>query len=63
MIYAAYLLKTGNIVENILTLELGPIKDKKMHVKFRGRRALVYANQEPFTISIEGEYVLESRDQ
>jgi hypothetical protein len=51
----AYLLKTGNIVESILTLEFGPIKDKKMPVKFRGRRARVYANHEPVTISIEGE--------
>jgi hypothetical protein len=59
-IYAAYLLKTGNIVESILTLELGPIKDKKMHVTFRGRRARVYANREPVTIDIEGECVLES---
>lgn len=59
-IYAAYLLKTGNIAESILTFELGPIKDKKMHVKFRGRRARVYANQEPVTMSIEGECVLES---
>jgi hypothetical protein len=58
-IYAAYLLKTSNIVESILTLELGPIKDKKMHVTFRGRRARVYANREPVTIDIEGECVLE----
>lgn len=59
-LYAAYLLKIGNIVENILTLELGPIKDKKMHVKFRGRRAQVYTNREPVTIEIDGECVLGS---
>jgi hypothetical protein len=58
-LYAAYLLKTGNIVENILTLELGTIKDKKMHVRFRGRRARPYSSQEPVTISIEGDCVLE----
>jgi hypothetical protein len=59
-IYAAYLLKTSNIVESIFTLELGPIKDKKMHVKFRGRRARVYANREPVNIEIEGDCVLKS---
>lgn len=59
-IYAAYLLKTWSIVESILVLELGPIKDKKMHVKFRGRRARVYANREPVNIEIEGDCVLES---
>lgn len=59
-IYASYLLKTGDIVESILRLELGPIKDKKMRVKFRGRRARVYANREPVDIEIEGDCVLES---
>jgi hypothetical protein len=59
-LYAAYLLKTGNIVESILTLELGPIKDKKMRVKFRGRRARIYANREPVTIDVEGECALEA---
>lgn len=59
-LYAVYLLKTENIVENILTLELGPIKDKKMHVKFRGRRARVYGNREPVNIEFEGDCVLEA---
>jgi hypothetical protein len=59
-LYAAYLLRTGSIVESILALELGPIKDRKMRVRFRGRRARIYANQEPVTIDIEGECVLGS---
>jgi hypothetical protein len=58
-LYAAYLLKTENIVEHILALELGPIKDKKMQVTFRGRRVQVYANREPVSIAIKDECRLE----
>lgn len=59
-LYAAYLLKTGGIVENIITFELGPIKDKKMRVTLRGRRPRRYTNHEPATINIQGECVLET---
>jgi hypothetical protein len=58
-IYAAYLLKTWNIVDSVLMLELGPIKDKKIHVKFHGRRARVCANHEPVNIEIERDCALE----
>lgn len=59
-LYASYLLKTVNIVENILVLELGPIKYKKMRVRFRGRRAQVYDNRDPVSMTIEGECSLEA---
>jgi hypothetical protein len=58
-LYTAYLLKTESIVESILALELGPIKAKKMRVKFRGRRARLYDNHEPVIVNIEGECILE----
>lgn len=58
-LYVVYLLKTGNIVESVQALELGPIKEHSMHVKFRGRRRKIYANQDPFTITVEGECRLE----
>ncbi len=59
-LYAAYLLRIRSIVENILKLELGPIKDNKMRVTFRGRRPRIYPNQEPIIIEFEDECVLEA---
>ncbi len=43
---AVYSLKMSGIVEDVLELELGPIKNKVMCVRFRGRRQ-AYVNQEP----------------
>lgn len=59
-LYTAYLLKTENIVESILALELGPIRAKKMRVRFRGRRARIYDSRDPVNIEFEGDCVLES---
>jgi hypothetical protein len=44
---AVYSLKMNGIVEDVLELELGPIKNKVMRVRFRGRRRQAYANQKP----------------
>lgn len=49
-LWAAYCLKMSQIVENILELELGPIKNKKMPVRFRGKRKQFYSDREPSII-------------
>lgn len=53
-LWAAYCLKMSQVIEDILELELGPIKNKVMPVKFRGRRKRFYANQEPTIIKVVG---------
>ncbi len=50
---AVYSLKMNGIVEDVLELELGPIKNKVMRVRFRGRRKQAYANQKPSIIEFE----------
>lgn len=52
-LWAAYCLKMSQIVEDVLELELGPIKNKVMSIRFRGKRKRVYANQEPSIIKVE----------
>lgn len=52
---AVYSLKMNGIIEDVLELELGPIKNEVMRVRFRGRRQ-AYANQEP--IEFEGSCTL-----
>ncbi len=52
---AVYSLKMSGIVEDVLELELGPIRNKVMRVRFRGRRQ-AYANQKP--IEFEGSCTL-----
>jgi hypothetical protein len=54
-----YFLKAGNAVERILELTLGPIRDGKVHVCFRGRRRKVASNVEPAVIEVEGDCPLE----
>lgn len=58
-LYAAYLLKSSNIIESIHTLELGPIKSKAMQIRFCGRRRQQYPNQEPTIIEVIGKCSLE----
>ena len=55
---AVYSLKMNGIVEDVLKLELGPINNKVMPVRFRGRRRQVYANREPSIINFEGSCTL-----
>lgn len=50
---AAYYLKMTQIVEDILELELGPVKNKVMSVRFRGRRR-VQSAQEASIIKVIG---------
>jgi predicted nucleotidyltransferase len=50
---AVYSLKMNGIVEDVLELELGPIKNKVMRVRFRGRRRQAYATQKPSIIDFE----------
>lgn len=54
---AVYYLKINRIVEDVLELELGPIKNKVMSVRFRGKRQ-AYANQEPSIIEFKGSCTL-----
>lgn len=51
----AYLLEANSVVDAIHLLELGPIKDKQMRVKFKGRRRQPYHSSDSITIVIEGE--------
>lgn len=54
-----YAMKASDCVEQVLDLKLGPIKDGRCHVRFRGRRARRYTNVEPQIIEIEGDCLLE----
>jgi hypothetical protein len=57
-LWAAYCLKIGQIVEDVLELDLGPIKNKVMPVRFRGKRKNPYSNQEPSVINVVGNCIL-----
>ena len=57
-LWAAYCLKMSGVIEDVLELELGPIKNKVMPVKFQGRRRRFYANQEPTIIKVVGSCTL-----
>lgn len=57
-LWAAYCLKMSQVIEDVLELELGPIKNKVMPVKFQGRRRRFYANQEPTIIKVVGSCTL-----
>lgn len=57
-LWAAYSLKMSQVIEDILELELGPIKNKMMPVRFRGKRKQFYSNHAPSTISIVGSCIL-----
>lgn len=50
-----YFLKAGNVAEQILDLTLGPIREGKVHVRFRGRRRQAPSNVELVVIETEGE--------
>ncbi|MEH2293254.1 hypothetical protein [Nostoc sp.] len=56
-LWAVYYLKLNQLVEDVLELELGPIKNKVMPVRFRGKRR-VYPNQEPYIIEVLGNCIL-----
>jgi len=52
---AIFMLKTRGVCEHVLALRLGPVRDGRCQVKFRGRRRKVYDNMEPSVIEIEGD--------
>ncbi len=56
-LWAVYYLKMSQLVEDVLELELGSIKNKVMPVRFRGKRR-VYSNQEPCIIEVLGNCTL-----
>lgn len=56
-LWAMYYLKMSQLVEDVLELELGPIKNKVMPVRFRGKRR-IYPNQEPCIIEVLGNCTL-----
>lgn len=56
-LWAIYYLKMSQLVKDILELELGPINNKVMPVRFRGKRR-VYSNQEPYIIEVLGNCTL-----
>ncbi len=57
-LWAAYCLKMCQIVEDVLELELGSIKNKVMPVRFRGQRRRFYAAQDPAIIEVVGNCTL-----
>ena len=57
-LWAAYCLKMCQVVEDVLELELGPIKNKVMPVRFRGQRRRFYATQDPAIIEVVGNCTL-----
>ena len=52
---AVFTLKAGGVVEHVLDLTLGPLRNGKLHVRFRGQRRKVYVNKEAFIIAVEGD--------
>jgi hypothetical protein len=60
-LWSIFHLISTNTCEHILELTLGPIKESKMHVRFRGQRRKVYSNQDPFVIEVEGDCDLSSK--
>ena len=52
---AIFQLIVGDAVEHVRLLVIGPIKGKKVHVKFRGMRRRRFANVEPVEIEVEGD--------
>jgi hypothetical protein len=52
---AIFVLKASGVVEHVIELSLGPIKDGKMHVWFRGKRRKQFVNQDGTVIEIEGD--------
>jgi hypothetical protein len=59
-LWSVFHLISTNTCEHILELILGPIKDGKMHVRFRGQRKKVYSNRDAFIIEVEGDCDLSS---
>lgn len=56
---AVFMLKATHVCEHILELKIGPISGGRCHVRFRGRRAALYQNSEPFEFELEGDCPLE----
>ncbi|MFG6101866.1 hypothetical protein U2F10_06410 [Leptothoe sp. EHU-05/26/07-4] len=59
-LWAVYNLKMCEIVESVLILELGPIKNKTMPIRFRGTRKKIYANKNPTVLEVTGNCTLSS---
>lgn len=57
-LWAVYYLKMSQLVEDVLELELGQIKNKVMPVRFRGKRRVVYTNHEASIIQVVGNCTL-----
>lgn len=57
-LWATYCLKMSQVIEDILELELGPIKNKVMPVRFRGKRKQFYSKQAASIISVVGSCIL-----
>lgn len=58
-LWATYCLKTSRIIEDILELELGPIKSKVMPIRFKGRRKEYYS-QKTVNINVVGNCVIKT---
>jgi hypothetical protein len=52
---ALFFLRAGGVVEQIQRLDVGPIRESMVHVKFRGTRKQIYANTPPTVIELEGD--------
>ena len=54
-LWCVFHLISTNTCEHILDLTLGPIRDEKMHVRFRGQRRRTHSNVDPYVIELEGD--------
>jgi len=59
-LHAVYELKESHVCEHIEELTLGPVRNQRLTVKFRGRRAQRYSNEPPFGITLDGQCPLQA---
>jgi hypothetical protein len=62
-LWSVFHLTTSNTVEYIQVLKLGPIRDDKLAVEFKGIRHRFYGNVEPFVIQFQGYCDLSASDK
>jgi len=57
---AVHTLKNTRTVEHVLELALGPMGQKSISVRFRGRRHQHYTNREPAILEVRGQCIISS---
>jgi hypothetical protein len=54
-----YAMKASDCGEQVLEPKLGPVRDGKCHVRFKGQRARRYSNVDPHVVEVDGDCLLE----